>query len=336
MFPELFKIPYLNFSVHSYGLMLVIGLLLGIELAKFLARRSGLNPETFANAAILALVSGLIGARIGYVIQFHNEFTGGTPLQNAWNAINLTSGGLTYYGGFLLAFPTLVIYGIKKNLPILRSMDILAPCLMIGLGFGRVGCFLNGCCWGVHADLPEPIAIRFPYFSPPYLDDYEHQKETPPPDLFVHDPVTHTDRLLKPDEIKNAGRLATPEERQAQHAIAATADAQRSLPVINTQLISTVTALLIAAITTAFFTLAPTPGRGFALMMMLEGPTRFLIEGMRVEPLVIGPLTLSMIIGLIVFAGGVALWFYAGRRSASFDERTAPPSLHPMTAVPSA
>lgn len=303
MFPELFKIPFLGFSVHSYGLMLVIGLLLGIELAKFLARRSGLNPETFSNAAILALVSGLIGARIGYVIQFHDEFTGGTPMQNVWAALNITSGGLTYYGGFLLAFPVLVIYALKKHLPVLRAMDVIAPCLMIGLGFGRVGCFLNGCCWGQHSDLPAPLAITFPYASLPYMDEYEHQEKIPPQQLFIRDPVQHTERLAKPDEIK------------AQHDLAAAAAAERSLPVINTQLISTVTALMIAAIVTAFFTFGATPGRGFALMMMLEGPTRFLIEGMRVEPLVIGPLTLSMIIGLVVFTGGIVLWFFAGWRA---------------------
>ncbi|HEY0008552.1 MAG TPA: prolipoprotein diacylglyceryl transferase family protein, partial [Tepidisphaeraceae bacterium] len=101
MFPELFKIPFVNISFHSYGLMLVIGLLLGMELAKFLARRSGMNPDFFANAAVLGLISGLIGARIAYVLQFSEEFTRGTTSENIWNAVNLTSGGLVYYGGFL-------------------------------------------------------------------------------------------------------------------------------------------------------------------------------------------------------------------------------------------
>lgn len=313
MFPELFRVPFLGYSVHSYGLMLVIGLLLAIELAKFLARRSNLNPDLFANAAILALVSGLIGARIAYVIQFHNEFTGDTFVNNAWNAINLTSGGLVYYGGFLLAFPTLVAYAIWRGIPLLRGMDIIAPCLMIGLAFGRVGCFLNGCCWGQHANLPSPLAITFPYYSPAYLDDYEHAKVTPPSVLYQQDLIKNTSRLMNPAQIK------------AQHDLAATADAQRSLPVINTQLISTVTALLIAAVATTFFTLGKTPGRGFAVMMMLEGLTRFLIEGMRVEPAVWGPLTLSMLIGLGVSLGGVTLWVAAGLRKQT--DAPSPPAF---------
>ena len=319
MFPELFRVPFLGYSVHSYGLMLVVGLLLAIELAKFLARRSNLNPDLFANAAILALVSGLIGARIAYVIQFHNEFTGDTFVNNAWNAINLTSGGLVYYGGFLLAFPTLVIYAIWRGIPLLRGMDIIAPCLMIGLAFGRVGCFLNGCCWGQHANLPSPLAITFPYYSPAYLDDYEHAKVTPPPVLYQQDLIKNTSRLMKPEQIK------------AQHDLAATADSQRSLPVINTQLISTVTALLIAAVATAFFTLGKTPGRGFAVMMMLEGLTRFLIEGMRVEPAVWGPLTLSMLIGLGVSLGGVTLWVAAGLRK-QMDDQGSPAFATPVGA----
>ncbi|HEX8325667.1 MAG TPA: prolipoprotein diacylglyceryl transferase [Tepidisphaeraceae bacterium] len=300
MFPELFRIPFLNYSVHSYGLMLVIGLLLGIELAKFLARRSGLNPDHFANAAILALVSGLIGARIAYVAQFPSDFTGGTVGQNVWTAINLTSGGLVYYGGFLLATPTLIVYAIVKRIPVLRGMDIIAPCLMIGLAFGRIGCFLNGCCWGQHCELPSPLAVRFPYFSPPYLDDYQNNRVTPPPALFQTDLVKHTSRLMTPEQIK------------AQKDLATTAAAERSLPVINTQLISTVTALLIAGVAFCFFTLGGTPGRGFALMLMLEGSSRFLIEGLRVEPSVLGPLTVSMLIGLGVALGGVTLWIAAG------------------------
>jgi phosphatidylglycerol:prolipoprotein diacylglycerol transferase len=323
MFPELFRIPFLNYPVHSYGLMLVIGLLCAIELAKFLAKRSGLNPDHFANAAILALVSGLVGARIAYVIQFHNEFTGGTFAENAWNAINLTSGGLVYYGGFLLAFPTLVAYAIWTRIPLLRGMDIIAPCLMIGLAFGRVGCFLNGCCWGQHADLPSPLAVQFPYYSPPYLDDYEHSKVSPPPALYREDLMHNTTKLIPAQQVK------------ADAALASLAAQQKSRPVINTQLISTVTALLIAAVATAFFTLGKTPGRGFGLMMILEGMTRFLIEGLRVEPSVLSVgqvhLTLSQLIGLGVALGGVTLWIAAGLRQKA-DELPLAPAVSPAGA----
>jgi len=300
MYPELFHIPFTNITVHSYGLMLVIGLLLAMELGKFLARRSGLNDEHFATAAILALVSGLIGARIAYVIQFHSEFTGGTFGENVWSALNITSGGLVYYGGFLLAVPTLIGYAIWKKIPVLRGMDIVAPCLMIGLGFGRVGCFLNGCCWGQHCELPAPITVTFPFHSNPYLEDFETRKIEPNPALFVRDPFRKTERLMRPEEIKG------------QKDLLAVAQAERSLPVIDTQLISTITAWMIAAICVCYFSLNGATGRAFALMLMLEGITRALIEGMRVEPLFIGRLTLSMFIGISISLAGIAMWFACG------------------------
>jgi phosphatidylglycerol:prolipoprotein diacylglycerol transferase len=297
MYPELFKIPFVNFSVHSYGLMLVIGLLLAMQLAKFLARRSGIDGELFVTAGILALISGLIGARIAYVIQFYDEFTTGTPMENVWNAANITSGGLVYYGGFLLATPTLIVWGLLKQIPILRGMDIIAPCLMIGLAFGRVGCFLNGCCWGQPCDFAAPVGVTFPYYSGPYLEHVHENRITPDPRLYRFDPTTGRERL------------STAKEVEADPALKAIAAKERSRPVIDTQLISTVTALLIAAVTTAFFTLYATPGRGFALMLMLEGVTRALIEGLRVEPKVLGPLTLSMLIGIGIAVCGVVMWF---------------------------
>jgi len=299
MFPELFKIPFLNFSVHSYGLMLVIGLLLAMELAKFLARRSGLNPDFFSTAAVLALVSGLIGARIAYIIQFNEEFRTGNFGRDVFNAINITSGGLVYYGGFLLAFATLVIYASWKKIPILRGMDIVAPCLMIGLAMGRVGCFLNGCCWGQACELPTPVGVTFPYYSPAYIDDYESGRVTPDP------------RLLDFNAVRNTQRLITPAQIAAQKDLRDIASAQRSVRVVNTQLISTVTALLIAGITYCVFTLGTSPGRGFAVMMVLEGLSRTLIERLRVEPAEVGALTLSMFIGLSVAGGGVLLWVIA-------------------------
>ena len=322
MFPELFRIPFIGYPVHSYGLMLVLGLICAIELMKFLARRSQLNPEHFANAAVLALVSGLIGARIAYVVQFHTEFSGGTFAENAWNAINLTSGGLVYYGGFLLAFPTLVVYAIWKKIPLLRGMDIVAPSLMIGLAFGRVGCFLNGCCYGQPCDLNSPIAVSFPYDSPAYQDDYHAGRVQPPEALYQFDAVRKVERLMTREQIR----------QQRDTAILQAAARERSRPVLNTQLISTLTASLIALAAFAFFTLGRTPGRGFATMMMLEGVSRFLIEGLRVEPTVLGPLTLSQLIGLGVALAGVTLWIAAGL-AAKRRDATASPTFDPAAAV---
>src|SRR6202012_1028119 len=97
-------------------------------------------------------------------------------------------------------------------------------------------------------------------------------------------------------------------------------------PVHPAQLYSTITALLIMAILLSYFFLPHSAGRAFALMLMLEGPTRFLLEMLRVEPPILGPMSLSMVIGLILFLTGVVVWFAFG----SLKEKTpAFPGLQP-------
>ncbi|MEO6434220.1 MAG: prolipoprotein diacylglyceryl transferase [Tepidisphaeraceae bacterium] len=279
MYQELFRIPYLNVPIYGYGVMLVVGFLLALELVKFLARRAGLDPEVCVNAGLIALVSGVIGARLSHVLENWQEFTRpdvgiGT---NLWNAINIRSGGLTFYGGMILAFPVTLAYGIWKKMPLRRGMDIFAPCIMVGLGFGRIGCFLNGCCYGAQCDAGFPLGVHYPADSTPYLDQL-HRGEICP--LALH-----------------------------------------SLPVHPAQLYSTFTSLLVAAVLVSYFSLKPSPGRVMALMLMLEGVTRFLLELIRSEPAAFPASglswSLSMYIGLLLAIAGALLWIaFADRKPA--------------------
>src|SRR5688572_11224891 len=107
MLPELFRIPGLDIPVYGYGLMMVIGFLVGMHVAKFLAARLGIDPEIFVNACLIALVAGVAGARLSHVLENFRQYT--DPGRSAWanfrDAINIRSGGLTFYGGLLVAFP---------------------------------------------------------------------------------------------------------------------------------------------------------------------------------------------------------------------------------------
>lgn len=324
MLQELFRIPFLGWPIFSYGLMMVIGFLAAMQLAKFLANRCGLDGEIFVNACLLALVTGVVGARLSHVLENITEYTTVTPTRSAWDnfvaAINIRSGGLTYYGGFLLAFPSLVFYAIKKKLPLRLSMDIVAPCIVIGLGFGRIGCFLNGCCYGDKCDLPW--AVHFPYQSLAYDDQVHHHEIQPPAELLVPT-VDGGTRLITREEIAR-GELnyknALGEPIRLDAATASLARQQRSLGVHPAQLYSTFTAFLIAGIVFCYFTLPHAPGRAFALMLMLEGGTRFILEMLRVEPAVWGHFSISMLIGLGVAAMGVALWLIFGLSRPLSDE----------------
>ena len=304
MHQVLFRLPFLGTPIYGYGAMMVAGFFAGLALAKFLARRTGQDPEIFVNAALIALVSGIAGARLSHVLENLDEFTRSdlSVWQNIVNVFNMRSGGLTYYGGFLLAFPVTVLYGVKKKVPIRLGMDIIAPCLMIGLGFGRIGCFLNGCCHGAECDLPW--AVRFPYYSNAYIDQFaDKERPLPVPTALVEVTAEHpTPHLVPPERLKAMG---------SQYVELASHEHSRS--VHPAQLYSTITAWLLAALLVAYFSVPHAPGRVFALMMILEGATRFLLEMLRTEPPVVGRLSLSMIIGLGLVAGGAVLWLVFGR-----------------------
>jgi phosphatidylglycerol:prolipoprotein diacylglycerol transferase len=309
MLQELFRIPGLNLPILSFGLMLVIGFLAALQLAKFLARRSGLDPEVFVNAGLIALLAGIAGARLSHVLENLDQYTNPARpfLTNLLDAVNIRSGGLTYYGGLLVATPILIWYAMKKRIPVRVGMDIIAPCLMVGLAFGRIGCFLNGCCYG--AECHAPWAVAFPYQSPAYVDQFAGEKIAPPAELLVP-AERNRSRLVSRDELRAGRTRLGPLAPNA----AALARAERSLPLHPAQLYSALTAFLIAGICVSYFTLPHAPGRGFALMMMLEGLTRYVLEMLRAEPAVWGTaLTLSQWLGMGLVIGGIILWFAFGR-----------------------
>jgi phosphatidylglycerol:prolipoprotein diacylglycerol transferase len=296
-----------------------------MELAKFLARRSGLNPEVFANAALIALVAGVIGARLSHVIENIGDYTRSDLSfgENLWNAINLRSGGLTYYGGFILAFAAVLAYGFYKRVPIRVGMDIIAPCLMIGLGFGRIGCYLNGCCYGAQTNVRW--AVEFPYHSDAYLEQAHDGLIHVPADLLGPDGQARSieeidaDRTLSPEQLDHLLNLAA-----AQHA----------LPVHPAELYSTLTAWLIAALLIAYFALPHAPGRVFALMLILESVTRFLLEEVRAEPVftpfgkhIFGTMSYSMVLSIPLLLLGIVLWFVFSRRTATAAEPASVPAM---------
>ncbi len=350
MRPELFHIPGIDFTINSYGVVLIVGFLLALEVGKYLARRVGHDPEIYVNAGIVALIAGVIGARLSHVIENWPQYSDAADgfFGNLLEAVNLRSGGLTFYGGLIFAFPVVIAYGLLMKVPIRRGMDIVAPCVMIGLGIGRVGCFLNGCCYGATCNAHFPAAVTYPYGTMPYIEQYAERLKDAPPELTV---TTGLDvrgqpkkRLVTREELRKGvieyrvlnedgkvaiERVALPEEARQAAAI------DRSLPVHPSQLYSTLTALLIAAICVAYFSLRPAPGRVMALMLMLEGPTRFILEMLRSEPAVGAPglnWSLSMYLGVLLFAAGVIMWFAMGY----LDERKPERRFTPAAAAPAA
>ena len=153
--------------IYGYGLMLVLGFISGIWLAHWRAKRMGENPETVTVVGILSLVGGILGARLAFVIQNWSQFADSPRGLGA--LIDVTSGGLIYYGGVVLGTLMVVVYLRCKGISIRRYLDIVAVSLMVGLAFGRAGCFLNGCCYGGRCSSDWALATHFPMYSKPLL-----------------------------------------------------------------------------------------------------------------------------------------------------------------------
>ncbi len=145
MHPILFKIG--NFSIYSYGVMLAVGFLSGTFLAVKEAQRRSIDKELIIDLAFAIIIAGLIGARIFYVISNFSYFR-----NNPLEIMMLNRGGLVWYGGLIAGTLTLFIFTKIKKVSFLTIADIFAPGLAIGQAFGRIGCFLRGCCYGKPTD----------------------------------------------------------------------------------------------------------------------------------------------------------------------------------------
>jgi phosphatidylglycerol:prolipoprotein diacylglycerol transferase len=146
------------FKIQSYGLMLSLAFLLGGIMLIRGARKRGLDEGAVLNLIYIIVFSSVIGSRLMYVLGHLSEYRA-DPL----SAFKVWEGGLTLYGGLLLAVLGSVIYMKTVGLPVMIVCDLAAPAIALGKAITRLGCFLNGCCFGVRTDLPWGVV--FPYDS---------------------------------------------------------------------------------------------------------------------------------------------------------------------------
>jgi phosphatidylglycerol:prolipoprotein diacylglycerol transferase len=158
MFPEIFHFGPLH--LRSFGVMLAAAFLVGTWLALKEARRRGLDESKLINLVLVILVSSILGARGMYVLTHLEEYRS-HPLM----AFALWEGGLTLYGGLALGTIAGFAYMRRAGMPMGVTADVLTPSVALGVAIARIGCFLNGCCFGVpgHAYW----CMRFPPGSPP-------------------------------------------------------------------------------------------------------------------------------------------------------------------------
>jgi phosphatidylglycerol:prolipoprotein diacylglycerol transferase len=335
--------------IRGYGMMLLLAIASATGLLAWRARRGGLDPEVALSILFWAFVPGIIGARLFYVIEYWPDFHKPSFGQTVWAVLNVTQGGLVVYGSFLAGLGGVVAFAIKSRLPLLAVADLVAPAAMLGLALGRIGCMLNGCCFGGACDLPW--AVTFPWGSPAHARQSQlgelflhGLKLTPDPRRAVVAEVEHGSPaeqaglragmqiaaingnfvpgadaaravLLSLDE-PGMPILVTTVPGNVPHRWVCVGPVPRSHPVHPTQLYGAVNGLILCLLLLAYDPFRRRDGELIALAMTLYPLNRFLLEAIRTDELAIfgTGMSISQNVSLLVLLFTAALWYYVLRR----------------------
>jgi phosphatidylglycerol:prolipoprotein diacylglycerol transferase len=152
MYRTLFQIG--SFKVPSFGVLVLVGFLAGLWFARRRASKFGYTPDQISDVAFWVLAAGILGARLAFIL-IELPFY----LKHPSDILQLQFQGLTSFGGVILAALAILWQAKRLKTNALQLMDCLAPSFLIGHFFGRIGCLLNGCCYGGHCDLPWGIHV---------------------------------------------------------------------------------------------------------------------------------------------------------------------------------
>jgi phosphatidylglycerol:prolipoprotein diacylglycerol transferase len=280
MFPELFKIPYTNFSFNTYGFLLAVAFVAGLLLMARLASRDGLDRQKVYDLGLWVLAASLIGSKALMVIAEWDVYYRDNPRQ-IFTLDFFRSGGV-YYGGFIGAVIASVIVMRYYKLPWWRTADSFAPGIILGQAIGRLGCFSAGCCWG------KPTTGWYGV----HFSDKGHEI-TGMPTIAEH----LSDPIQERAWAERLGGLFEP------------------LNLHPTQLYEAGAALLILVVLLLIHRRRRFEGQVILAYAMLYSVARFIIEYWRDDPRgeIIG-LSTSQFIAVILFIGALATFIYRLRK----------------------
>lgn len=344
------KIP-LGIPVRGFGVMMMLAMIAGVGLAMRRAWQMGIDPEVITSLAMWMIFPGIIGARLFFILQYHEEFLRPTLRETLVSLVDVTKGGLVVYGSVLAGVPFGVLYLVRRGLPVLAVLDIIAPGMVVGAALGRIGCFLNGCCYGGECDWP--VAVTFPPRAEWYLKDsppYERQHElgllygmkigkteldrayiervqtgtaaekggVKQGDILTHingkEVESYLDALAG---LGSAGKVVelTTSTGEVRHITYANWPG-RSLPIHPTQIYAALDAGLLALVLWMLFPFRRRDGEIFALLITVHPVSRFLLEMVRSdEPGQFGtPLTISQWISLGFLLLAAGFWYYVEKQ----------------------
>jgi phosphatidylglycerol---prolipoprotein diacylglyceryl transferase len=353
----LFVIPLSGISpalpdvpIYGYGLMLFFAYLFCTALGKRLCKKQGLDGSIIPDLAIWLFVAGILGGRLVFVVQYWNDPRIGFANRPLLDALKLWDGGLVLYGALIggaigyFAYDYFVLrkYAVSRW----KMLDVVAPCLALGVALGRIGCLCTGCCYGNIACEGTP-AIHFPAdsmasskmiqygYQSPYgfllkegsfeIDAVESGSPAADADLRRGDsivkvngaPVVNFDKGLLAD-----GTLALTVLRDG--APVTVSFSPTSCGVNPTQIYETISMCLLLFALLSYFPYRRHDGELMVFFMLGYGVHRFLNEMLRTDtdPVAFG-LTLSQNISIVVLATAAVLAYFVWRRPKISDE---PPS----------
>jgi phosphatidylglycerol:prolipoprotein diacylglycerol transferase len=332
--------------IRSYGVMLLIAIVSSTLLAVRRGRSMGIHPDQVLALIFWMFVPGIVGARAFYVIEYWPSFHRATLGQTVAAVANVAQGGLVVYGSLLCGLAGLIAFAWKNRLSLMVLGDLMVPSVALGMALGRVGCLLNGCCFGDTCDLPW--AITFPWNSPAHV----HQVQAGQADVYglkFVDAAAGPARIsevapgspaakagLSPGQTITAINSQTVRDAEdAQqfllylHDPGATvsvslrgerypkqwtvaAPLPRSLPVHPAQVYDTINCLVLCLLLLAYDPYRRRNGELLGLILLLYPITRFLIEVLRKDeaPIWRTGMTISQNVSLLILIFAIGFWGY--------------------------
>lgn len=149
-----------NFTIHGYGLMIGIGIIAAYGSAVYRAKRKGLDEDVLDGLAIWAVLSGLLGAKLLFYITSWKEIMADPSI--LWKFTD----GFVVYGGIIGGILGGYLYAKRKKISFVKYADLVLPSVALAQGFGRIGCLLAGCCYGLQTDGAFCIVFKDSDFAP--------------------------------------------------------------------------------------------------------------------------------------------------------------------------
>ncbi len=162
-----------SITLHSYGLFLVVGFFVSTTLACLEAKRRGYDPNVLLDLAMPLLLVSVVCCRVLYFIIYPAQWQGIREALQIWN------GGLSFHGALIGAPAVLAYYSWSRKIPFGTLGDLIAPGAFMGYAIGRIGCFMNGCCYGHPTNLPW--GVSFPEENDRTMDAAGHFLHMTPP-----------------------------------------------------------------------------------------------------------------------------------------------------------